>query len=165
MAAIGPLTAAALGKRLGEPTNSVSFHLRQLHRYGFIVPAEATGDGRENPWKLASPDVHWWSEDDMPSAADRLVLEAFRNAGYEEQIKAIRFFQESYHRWSREWQRAAFFHDSYILLTAEELGQLESELRSLFGKWRARRQGRPSDRLGQDVELVTIFSYAFPSHP
>lgn len=40
---------------MGEPPNSVSFHLRQLARYGLIEPnPEHSGDRRERWWRHAS---------------------------------------------------------------------------------------------------------------
>src|SRR5689334_18279522 len=46
-----------LGTALDKPVNSVSFHLRQLSKYGLIeVDADAAGDGRERWWKPASED-------------------------------------------------------------------------------------------------------------
>ena len=44
-----------LASGLGEPANSVSFHLRQLARYGLIEEnPERTGNGRERWWRMTS---------------------------------------------------------------------------------------------------------------
>lgn len=55
LATQGSARAADLAKTIGEPANSVSFHLRQLARYGLIVEdSERSADGRERWWRLAS---------------------------------------------------------------------------------------------------------------
>ena len=44
-----------LASGLGEPANSVSFHLRQLARYGLIEQnPERSGNGRERWWRMSS---------------------------------------------------------------------------------------------------------------
>ena len=52
--ATGPMRAADLGEALGIPANQASFHLRQLAKYGVIVPApEAARDKRDRVWRTA----------------------------------------------------------------------------------------------------------------
>src|SRR5215475_7725199 len=51
--AAGPMRAADVGEALGIPANQATFHLRQLAKYGVIVPApEAARDKRDRVWKL-----------------------------------------------------------------------------------------------------------------
>src|SRR4051812_16294224 len=53
LGATGPMRAADVGEALGIPANQASFHLRQLAKYGAIVPApEAARDKRDRVWKL-----------------------------------------------------------------------------------------------------------------
>jgi len=55
LATRGPRRAVDLAKALEEPANSVSFHLRQLARYGLIVEDTERGtDGRERWWQTPS---------------------------------------------------------------------------------------------------------------
>lgn len=55
LATQGSARAVDLAKAVGEPANSVSFHLRQLARYGLILEdPERSNDGRERWWRLAS---------------------------------------------------------------------------------------------------------------
>lgn len=46
----GPATASELGRVLGESSGSLSYHLRQLERFGFIADDTAR-DGRERRWQ------------------------------------------------------------------------------------------------------------------
>jgi predicted ArsR family transcriptional regulator len=53
LGAVGPMRAADVGEALGIPANQASFHLRQLAKYGVIVPApEAARDKRDRAYKL-----------------------------------------------------------------------------------------------------------------
>src|SRR4051794_9434402 len=53
LGAVGPMRAADVGEALDIPANQASFHLRQLAKYGVIVPApEAARDQRDRAYKL-----------------------------------------------------------------------------------------------------------------
>ena len=57
----GPLTATRAAELLGESSASMSFHLRQLAKYGLVEEAGG-GKGRERPWRATAmftnlPDV------------------------------------------------------------------------------------------------------------
>lgn len=55
LASRGTARVSDLASALGEPGNSVSFHLRQLARYGLIEHnPEAAVDGRERWWRQTS---------------------------------------------------------------------------------------------------------------
>lgn len=48
----GPATASELARVLGESSGSLSYHLRQLERYGFVAD-DVASDGRERRWRAA----------------------------------------------------------------------------------------------------------------
>src|ERR1700752_1740279 len=53
LGASGPMRAADVGAAWAIPANQASFHLRQLAKYGVILPApEAARDKRDRVWKL-----------------------------------------------------------------------------------------------------------------
>src|ERR1700727_2894353 len=70
----GPLTATRAGELLGESSASMSFHLRQLAKYGLVEEAGG-GKGRERPWRATAmftnlPDVA--DDPELAVAADLL---------------------------------------------------------------------------------------------
>ncbi|MDQ1293954.1 MAG: hypothetical protein QG608_1837 [Actinomycetota bacterium] len=52
------LTATECARIAGISPSAMSYHLRALERWGLIVRAEATGDGRERPWRAAARRIH-----------------------------------------------------------------------------------------------------------
>src|SRR5699024_5868715 len=49
----GPLTGKAASEALGISSASASYHLRQLHTYGFITENPNLSTGRERLWRAA----------------------------------------------------------------------------------------------------------------
>lgn len=55
--ATGPMRAADLARELDLPANQMSFHLRQLAKYGLVEEdVEAARDKRDRVWRPTSPD-------------------------------------------------------------------------------------------------------------
>ena len=59
----GPMTATALGTRIGESPANCSWHLRKLAEHGFVEEAPG-GTGRQRPWRAASLGMRWNDVDD-----------------------------------------------------------------------------------------------------
>lgn len=56
---LGHARATDISTELGEPVNSISFHLRTLADVGILVEApELARDARERVWKLGRPDIN-----------------------------------------------------------------------------------------------------------
>jgi len=52
------LTATECARIADVSPSAMSYHLRALERWGLVVRAEATGDGRERPWRAAARRLH-----------------------------------------------------------------------------------------------------------
>lgn len=50
----GPATAAELGRALGESRGAMSYHLRQLERFGFVEDDGDDSDGRTRRWRATA---------------------------------------------------------------------------------------------------------------
>ena len=61
----GPMTATALGARIGESPANCSWHLRKLAEHGFVEEAPG-GTGRQRPWRAVSRGMRWNDVDDSP---------------------------------------------------------------------------------------------------
>ena len=117
----GPLTATRAGGPARRELGQLSFHLRQLAKYG-LVEGAGGGTGRERPWRATAmftdrPEV---AEDpELAVAADLLAS-----------VLAERYFEDLM-RWlearpgePEAWQRAAHFGDTFLYITPGELVEL-----------------------------------------
>jgi len=52
-----PLTATELAAGAGVTPSAMSYHLRELEKWGLVVREAASGDGRERPWRAAGREI------------------------------------------------------------------------------------------------------------
>jgi predicted transcriptional regulator len=153
----GPLTATQAGKLIGESSASCSFHLRQLAKYGLVEEAGG-GRGRERPWRATTMFTSWPEVAEGPEAA---AASSLLNS-----VLAERYF-EGLMRWleakpdaPEEWQRAAWFGDWMLYITADELIELGAKARALLEPY-IDRMLRPELR-PPGARRVTYLHLAFP---
>src|SRR5579862_8284461 len=84
----GPLTATRAAELLGESSASMSFHLRQLAKYGLVEEAGG-GKGRERPWRSTAmftnlPDV---AENPESAAAADLLSSVIADRYFEDVMR------------------------------------------------------------------------------
>lgn len=119
--------AADLALIMGEPANSVSFHLRSLAKVNLVEEApEFARDSRDRVWKLAHPEGIEASSETLNAPADPFVNEPLR--------------------WIRDLLTGALPEDPLAtrgrytgaaLLTKDEARQLFGELTETLERWRA----------------------------
>ncbi len=153
----GPLTATQAGRVLGQSAQSCWFHLRQLAKYGLVEEAGG-GRGRERPWKATAMITSW------PKVASTPELAAA--TGLFMTVLAERYFEDLM-RWlstkasePEAWQEAAFFGDSLLYVTPEELTALKGELLALVDRYFERVPDRALRPPGS--RPVTFLHFAFP---
>jgi DNA-binding transcriptional ArsR family regulator len=153
--------ATALADAIGEPVNKVSFHLRLLARYGFIVEApERARDGRDRWWRPAYPDGIDW--DELISSHPKLVA-ATHNQGMERALAQIRaFFSDANKQLPDWWQGKAFSHDWYLSLTPAEVTAFDQEYLDLCFRWRDRIAAKLAAGDSDPRASFAIFIYGFP---
>lgn len=140
----GPATASELGRALGESSGSMSYHLRQLERFGFVGDAEDQPSGRERRWQA----LHDLTS--FPAALAGLD-------GGREYVDAVRRRQEEYLRDGLEaWTevRPGIGHSDYLLnLDPDDLEALGAELDEVISRY--------ADRSGS--ERVALHVLALPA--
>jgi DNA-binding transcriptional ArsR family regulator len=124
----GPLTATAAAELIGESSASTSFHLRQLAKYGLVEEAGG-GTGRERPWRATTMFTYWPESSEDPKVADAAGL--LRSVIAEQQFARLLEWFEVMPDESPEWQEAAFFGDTMLYVTADELAQLWQQTRDI----------------------------------
>lgn len=138
----GTARAVDLAGALGEPANSVSFHLRQLAKYGLI---------EENPDRAESGRERWWRQ--VSDRGFQIDLTALRGAeGGEAAADALRRVAEGHvlalHRTIHSQPRSgespgdppgrvvgSISDDFAVSLTDAELEQMRLELAAVLDRW------------------------------
>ncbi len=146
----GPSTATLLGRRAGESSGSMSYHLRQLARYGFIEEAPGRG-GRERWWRYRHRRVTL--DVDGGSGRELLAELLSREAYGLDSFLAQRDLPP-------EWDAGSFFTTLALRLTAAELAELCDGMRELLARFRrAEAEDPPAE--ARPVRLLA-FGYPLP---
>jgi DNA-binding transcriptional ArsR family regulator len=129
----GPATATTLARRLGLTSGALSYHLRQLERYGFIAEDAERGNERDRWWRA----IHR-STDFEPLSLDPAAAEA--GEAYEQGIltainRSLAQALADRPAWPAEWQRALTMSDVLLELTPAEAEQLQRELLALLNSY------------------------------
>ncbi len=126
----GPATATTLARRLGLTSGALSYHLRQLERYGFIAEDPDRGDDRDRWWRS----VHRTTEFDAaslgPAAAE--AGDAYEQGIITAITRSLIQAQADRAGWPAPWQAALTLSDVLLDLTADQAAQLEQDLMVLL---------------------------------
>ncbi|MEO3776077.1 winged helix-turn-helix domain-containing protein [Micromonospora sp. B11E3] len=133
----GGATATECARIAGLSPSATSYHLRALAKFGLIEEAPSRGDARERVWRSFSPSYYVESGQDADSdarAAELALVDAHLTRDGQRTRDWIRRAPEE----PVEWYRAAWFSDSLLLLTAEELAGLNEAVQELLEPYRRR---------------------------
>ncbi len=129
----GSATATVLAAAVEQPVNSVSFHLRQLAKYGLIEDdPEAPADGRQRWWRPAGVEGLRVSADVLGATEEgRAAFEVFRRTNVAHWHALVeRFFAP--HPGSEDlWVS----NDVPMMLTRDEAEEFAEELYALMRRW------------------------------
>lgn len=127
----GAATATELAERIGDTQANCSWHLRQLHRYGFIEEADG-GKGRQRPWQLLRQtfSLDLWG-DNEPDPSGDLAGGAVWDILMERELAALRAWRTAKFQDAEVWRDAASEWQTWGWLTAEELAAFTRELGEL----------------------------------
>ena len=130
----GSATATDLAEAVGHPVNSVSFHLRQLDKYGLIEddPDAAGADGRQRWWRPTMAEGLRVSDRELGKTPEgRASLDVFRrNVVAKWQRLVARFFAD-HEETGEVWASS----DVPMLLTDEEAKACNEEVLGVLKKW------------------------------
>lgn len=151
-------TATDCATEIGSTASACSYHLRQLERYGFAERAEASLDQRQRPWRAAALGFSLGGDwvDDSP--VGRTARVALGQAGLVENERLIQRYVESIDAVDPAWQNASDFHNFELLMTSEELQQLNDAVADLCRPFRAPNREDPPP----EADAVHVVYQAFP---
>jgi hypothetical protein len=129
----GPLTATELADRLDETPANCSWHLRKLAEHAFVEEAGG-GIGRQRPWRVRSVGLAW--DDVGATPSERRAGRALEEMLLQRQV--ARFQQaraQLLDDGEREWADAASSTQVASWLTADELDELNGEIRDVLERY------------------------------
>jgi DNA-binding transcriptional ArsR family regulator len=135
----GPATATECAGVVGLSPSATSYHLRALARAGLVEAAPGRGDGRERLWRITAGRYAVTGVADLaPEGRD--ALRALLESLLAWDDVRVRRYLSHLDSEPPEWQDAAFFMDSTLQLTAEELTTLSQALDTLIAPYRKDRR-------------------------
>jgi DNA-binding transcriptional ArsR family regulator len=130
----GPSTASRLGRRLGESSGSMSYHLRLLARAGVIVEDPELGNRRERWWRRPDPYIVLPTDDDLEGRAITARMLGLFFARDEEARRRLVTRDAG-----AAWRAGAFVGNWFVELTPHEADALAQRLAELVQELRIRR--------------------------
>jgi DNA-binding transcriptional ArsR family regulator len=135
----GPATATECAGVVDLSPSATSYHLRALARAGLVEAAPGRGDGRERLWRITAGRYAVTGVADLaPEGRD--ALRALLESLLAWDDVRVRRYLSHLDSEPPEWQDAAFFMDSTLQLTAEELTTLSQALDTLIAPYRKDRR-------------------------
>jgi DNA-binding transcriptional ArsR family regulator len=155
----GELTATAAAGMLGLSPANVSFHLRQLGKYGFLEEAPP-GPGRVRPWRIGSVQHSW---DELgPDAEANAAASALTSVILERDLDRLRDWLARQPTAAPAWRKAAFMSESLMFLTPAELEELGERITELVLRYADRVD--PAQRPAGSAAVQAI-AVGFPVRP
>jgi DNA-binding transcriptional ArsR family regulator len=143
----GSATASQLGAALGESSGSTSYHLRQLHRHGFVEEDATQGTGRERVW---IPRRGGWNFPAFDLAADPtsvaavdLVLQSQLQADQQRLLDVMARAGS----WPKEWRDASARRDTHVTLDADQVNAMRAEIDAVIDRYRDSEPGTGARRV------------------
>ncbi|HEX5117982.1 MAG TPA: helix-turn-helix domain-containing protein [Pseudonocardiaceae bacterium] len=122
----GPITSAAAARRLGISQALASHHMRQLAKYGFVEPAEAT-NSRDRPWRLTPGSSSWTAAPQDPQSA--AAADVLGRLFAERALANLVAWQQ---RRDDDWRDLTGVSSNLIYLTRDELAELNDAIEALL---------------------------------
>lgn len=152
----GRATASQLAKAFDTTSGDVSYHLRQLERFGFISEDSGYGNRRER----------WWRANHRITEFDSYALDpAAREVGQLFDAEIVRHALDRLARaartrpdWPAEWQPRFGVSDIMLVLTPDEAEELQSRVLALIESYPLHRpdQPVPEGRSRVTIQLQTF---------
>lgn len=148
----GPSTATALAPLVGASPSVTSWHLRHLAEHGLVRDAEVESDGRQRWWEAVGTGFRFTptSDDEGRDAASLLSTVLFDQAA----PLPRKWGREAEPLLEDEWRRSAGLSNTTVVVTAEELAEVESAIEALLAPFVLRRANRQPVPGGRTVRML-----------
>ena len=150
-------TATELAEVCGLSPSATSYHLRALARANLIEEAPNRGDGRERVWRSS---FHGFNVSSGPSAtaAEQAAEGELTSMYVDLEHRRTHEYLARRNRETQEWYDASGFIGIRVVVTAEELNELNREINALLEPYGLiRRQNVP-----EGARTVQVIYRSFP---
>ncbi|MEW9519098.1 helix-turn-helix domain-containing protein [Streptomyces tubercidicus] len=157
----GPDTATGLGRRLGENTGTVSWHLRHLADHGFIEEETGRGTRRERWWRAVRVSRRLDTNDFRDDPDSRGALSVYLHETVHRDFEQVTGYLAE--DWGPEWRDAGTLSRwADLRLTSEQLASLNAELEAVVLRHRevAARGGAAPE--AEEARPVIVQLQSFP---
>ncbi|MEV4199833.1 metalloregulator ArsR/SmtB family transcription factor [Micromonospora globbae] len=135
-------TATECAEIVGQSPSATSYHLRELAKAGLVEPAPSRGDARERVWRTVGSS--WEVDAGRDAEPDAVAAQtALIEAWLGRELDRSRGWLRRASTEPPEWYAAARLFDSQLLLTAEELTELNDAIDRLLEPYRKRTRTDP----------------------
>lgn len=155
----GPHTATGLSQHVGASPSVTSWHLRHLAKHGLVRDADGIGNGRERWWQAASRGFRWVVNDEVGRRAANALRDALDDA---EGDQVGQWRREVEPRLELEWLALSGMSNTTILVTRDELEEVEAAMEELLAPYVLRKDARAGD-VPDDARLVRIRRHVLPA--
>jgi DNA-binding transcriptional ArsR family regulator len=156
----GPRTVSQLAAELGGQVGTLSYHLRELARYGYLEQAdELARDHRERWWRAVPGGVRWSEEELLGTAGGVQARNAMERVALARQVEHVQAWHTARDAADPEWRHAAHSSDTLLRLSASELAALGKELDDVIESWLSRPKDDAHER---DRRTVAVVLHAIP---
>lgn len=152
------VTATEVAGMVGLSPSATSYHLRELAKYGLVEQAPSRGDGRERVWRGATS-TGLQIDADMAQPGARAAAQALVDLYLNRDLDRMRNWIAKQPQEPKEWADAGTIMGQRLLLTADELQQLNQRIRELTDPYRMR------DRQGEAPEGARRVSVSYAAIP
>ncbi|MET1007479.1 MAG: helix-turn-helix domain-containing protein [Propionibacteriaceae bacterium] len=153
----GPNTATGLSTLVGASPSVTSWHLRHLAEHGLVEDADAHSSGRKRWWRATSSGFRFSSGDDEARSAALALTAALEQlegdlvGQWREQVEP---------QLEVEWRRLSGRANTQVLLTVDELTDLEAAFEELLAPYVRRKNDGTQRSAG--ARQVRFLRYTLP---
>jgi DNA-binding transcriptional ArsR family regulator len=153
----GPATATQLSPHVGATPSVVSWHLRHLATFGLVKDWDGAASKRERWWQASARGFRFNLPEDSEgqSAARQLRGEMFAQYGGLPQ----QWLLDDEPRLDEQWRQLAGMANTRVLVTADELREIEDAIEKLLVPY-VRRKAKK--KVPEGVRGVRLLRYSMP---
>ncbi|GLZ80808.1 transcriptional regulator [Actinorhabdospora filicis] len=148
-------TATECAEVAGLSPSAMSYHLRTLAKAGLIEEAPGRGDGRERLWRAPMTGLTLRTEQDAPDEDKRAFSEVV-DLHLDRLVQRVRHWIATSHEESPEWYEAVTLAESRVVVTAEEMAMLRTQIRELLEPYQ--RPARPEPPEGAREATMALIA-------